>query len=166
MARKKTVARKSTGGGFKTQKYCYGDHHGKGTQGLLQMARKTVAPSARKTIKGPPPKKRRLQPGVLALREIRQYQNTTRLLIQHLPFQRLVKEISSQFKPKDSDSEPFRFQSAAIEALQEAAESYMVMLFEDTLHAAIHAKRITIQVRDMQLARKLRGDFIKFGWAH
>ncbi|GAA5914724.1 hypothetical protein JCM5296_001962, partial [Sporobolomyces johnsonii] len=50
-----------------------------------------------------------------------------------------------------------RFQSSAIGALQEAAEAYLVSLFEDTNLAAIHAKRVTIQPKDIQLARRLRG---------
>ena len=51
-----------------------------------------------------------------------------------------------------------RFQSSAVLALQEAAESYMVGLFEDTNLCAIHAKRVTIMPKDVQLARRIRGD--------
>jgi histone H3 len=58
------------------------------------------------------------------LREIRRYQKSTELLIRKLPFQRLVREISQEFKPD------LRFQSAALLALQEASESYLVGLFE------------------------------------
>ena len=43
-------------------------------------------------------------------------------------------------------------------ALQEAAEAYLVSLFEDTNLAAIHAKRVTIQPKDLALARRLRGE--------
>ena len=53
-----------------------------------------------------------------------------------------------------------RFQSAAIMALQEAAEAYLVTLFEDTLLCAIHAKRVTVMPKDMQLARRIRGENI------
>ena len=42
-----------------------------------------------------------------------------------------------------------RFQSSAVMALQEAAEAYLVSLFEDTNLAAIHAKRVTIQPKDL-----------------
>jgi len=56
--------------------------------------------------------------------------------------------------------EQFRFQSQALMALQEAAEAYLVNLFEDTNYAAIHAKRVTIMQRDMQLVRRLRHDHI------
>jgi histone H3 len=86
------------------------------------------------------------------LREIRKYQKSTELLIRKLPFQRLVREIAQDFK---SD---LRFQSAAINALQEAAESYMVGVFEDTNLATIHTKRTTIMPKDMQLALKIRGE--------
>ena len=51
-----------------------------------------------------------------------------------------------------------RFQSAALSALQEAAEAYLTALFEDTVLCAIHAKRVTIMPRDMILARRIRGD--------
>ncbi len=51
-----------------------------------------------------------------------------------------------------------RFQGAAILALQEAAEAYLVGLFEDSNLCAIHAKRVTIMPRDIQLARRIRGE--------
>lgn len=43
-------------------------------------------------------------------------------------------------------------------AIQEAAESYLVGLFEDSQLCAIHAKRITLQAKDIHLARRLRGE--------
>ncbi|PPQ69653.1 hypothetical protein CVT25_014088 [Psilocybe cyanescens] len=97
-------------------------------------------------------KPHRFRPGTVALREIRRYQKTTELLIRKLPFQRLVREIAQEYKTD------LRFQSSAIMALQETAEAYLVSLFEDTNLAAIHAKRVTIMPRDLNLARRLRGD--------
>ena len=94
----------------------------------------------------------RFWPGVMALREIRHYQKSSALLIRKLPFQRLVREIAQDFKTD------LRFQAAAILCLQEAAEAYLVGLFEDTNLCAIHAKRVTIMPRDLQLARHIRGD--------
>ncbi|CAJ0647377.1 7519_t:CDS:2 [Entrophospora sp. SA101] len=88
-------------------------------------------------------KPHRYRPGTIALREIRQYQKHTGLLIRKLPFQRLVKEIAQNIKPG------FRFQSSSI--------AYLVSLFDDANLAAIHAKRVTIQLRDMQLACRIRG---------
>ncbi|CAG5051752.1 unnamed protein product [Parnassius apollo] len=49
-------------------------------------------------------------------------------------------------------------ESAAIGALQEASEAYLVGLFEDTNLCAIHAKRVTIMPKDIQLARRIRGE--------
>ncbi len=100
------------------------------------------------------PEKRphRYRPGTVALRDIRKYQRSTDLLIRKLPFQRLVREIAAQFKPD------LRMQSAALQALQEASEAYLVGLFEDTNLCAIHAKRVTIMSRDITLARRIRGD--------
>lgn len=103
-----------------------------------------------------PKKPRRYRPGTVALREIRTYQKSTELLIRKLPFQRLVKEVSQQYKPN------LRFQASAVIALQEAAEAYLVGLFEDTNLCAIHAKRVTIMPKDMQLARRIRGEESRF----
>ena len=97
-------------------------------------------------------KPHRFRPGVVALREIRKYQRKTELLIRKLPFQRLVREVAQDFKTD------LRFQSHAVLALQEAAEAYLVHLFEDSNLCAIHAKRVTILPKDIQLARRLRGE--------
>ena len=101
-----------------------------------QLASKAARKSAPST--GGVKKPHRYKPGTVALRE--------------LPFQRLVREIAQDFKTD------LRFQSSAIGALQEAVEAYLVGLFEDTNLCAIHAKRVTIQKKDMQLARRLRGE--------
>lgn len=89
---------------------------------------------------------------LVALREIRRYQKTTTLLCRKLPFRKLCREVSQDFKTD------LRFQEAAFEALQEAAEAYLVGLFEDTNLIAIHTKRVTILPKDMQLARRIRGE--------
>ena len=94
----------------------------------------------------------RFRPGVMALREIRHYQKSSALLIRKLPFQRLVREIAQDFKTD------LRFQSAAILCLQEVAEAYLVGLFEDTNLCTIHARRVTITPKDLQLARRIRGE--------
>jgi len=97
-------------------------------------------------------KPKRYRPGTVALREIRRYQKGTELLIRKLPFQRLVREIAQDV------STELRFQSAALGALQEASEAYLVGLFEDTNLCAIHARRVTIMPKDIQLARRIRGE--------
>merc|ERR1711869_125811 len=99
-------------------------------------------------------KTRRFRPGTKALREIKKLQKTTDLLLRKLPFQRLVREIAH------GENADLMFQAQALLALQEATEMYMVGMFEDTNLAAIHGKRVTIMPRDLQLARRLRGDFI------
>ena len=115
-----------------------------------QLATKAARKSAPST--GTAKKPHRYRPGTVALREIRRYQKSTNLLLRKLPFQRLVREIAQDCKPD------LHFQSVALLALQEAAEAYLVGLFEDTNLCAIHAKRVTIKPRDMQLARRIRGD--------
>ena len=125
------------------------------TQTGAKAPRKALAnKAARKTAPadGGVKKPHRFRPGTVALREIRKYQKSTELLIRKLPFQRLVREIASDYK---SD---LRFQSSAIAAIQEACEAYMVGLFEDTNLCAIHAGRVTIMPKDMQLARRIRGE--------
>jgi len=134
MARTRQTARKSTGG---------------------KVPRKQIAAkAARKTapVAGGAKKPHRFRPGTVALREIRKYQKSTDLLIRKLPFQRLVREIANDMKGE------LRFQSSAVMALQEASEAYLVGLFEDTNLCAIHAKRVTIMSRDIQLARRIRGE--------
>ena len=115
-----------------------------------QLATKAARKSAPAT--GGVKKPHRYRPGTVALREIRRYQKSTELLIRKLPFQRLVREIAQDFKTD------LRFQSSAVVALQEAAEAYLVGLFEDTNLCAIHAKRVTIMPKDIQLARRIRGE--------
>ncbi|KAM0046174.1 putative transcription factor Hap3/NF-YB family [Helianthus debilis subsp. tardiflorus] len=134
MARTKQTARKSTGGKAPRK----------------QLATKAARKSAPAT--GGVKKPHRFRPGTVALREIRKYQKSTELLIRKLPFQRLVREIAQDFKTD------LRFQSSAVAALQEASEAYLVGLFEDTNLCAIHAKRVTIMPKDMQLARRIRGE--------
>ena len=122
-------------------------------------AAKAAKKSGVKAPKGGVKKPHRFRLGTVALKEIRRYQKSTELLIWKLPFQRLVREIAN-----DIDVCPahlrgkIRFQSAAVMALQEASEAYLVGLFEDTNLCAIHAKRVTIMPKDIQLARRIRGE--------
>ncbi|KAH9815569.1 histone H3-like centromeric protein A [Melampsora americana] len=102
-------------------------------------------------------KPHRYRPGTVALRQIRQYQKSTDLLMRKLPFARLVREIAMDFATATDNEVGLRWQSTALLALQEAAEAYLVHMFEDTNLCAIHAKRVTIMKRDMALARRIRG---------
>ena len=97
-------------------------------------------------------KKMRMRPGTVALREIRRYQKSSKNLMPRAPFQRVVREVARGY---DSD---LRFASQALVALQEAAEAYLVGIFEDANMCALHANRVTIMRKDMDLARRIRGD--------
>jgi histone H3 len=99
-----------------------------------------------------PKEKRRYRPGIAALKEIRKYQKSTELLLPRKAFQRVVREIAQQCMAD------VRFQTTALLALQEAAEAYLVALFDDTNMCCLHAKRVTIMPKDIQLARRIRGD--------
>ena len=137
MARTKQTARKTTGGKAPRK------------QLSTKLARKTSPRGA--DVNGVK-RTHRYRPGTVALREIRKFQKSTELLIRRLPFQRLVREIAQEFRAD------LHFQSTALMALQEASEAYLVGVFEDTNLCAIHAKRVTIMPRDMQLARRIRGE--------
>ena len=134
MARTKQTARKNTGGKAPRKH-------------LASIAARKKHPGT-----GGVKKPRRYRPGTVALKEIRKYQKSTDMLIRKLPFQRLVRQIAQDFRGD------LRFQSTAILALQEASEAYLVGLFEDTNLCAIHAKRVTIMPKDIQLARRIRGE--------
>ncbi|KAH1085611.1 hypothetical protein AAZX31_07G055600 [Glycine max] len=97
-------------------------------------------------------KKRRNRSGTVALREIRHFQRSCELLIPAAPFIRCVKQITNQFSTEVS-----RWTPEAVVALQEAAEEYLVHLFEDGMLCAIHARRITLMKKDIELARRLGG---------
>uniref|UniRef100_K3WMM6 Core Histone H2A/H2B/H3 domain-containing protein n=1 Tax=Globisporangium ultimum (strain ATCC 200006 / CBS 805.95 / DAOM BR144) TaxID=431595 RepID=K3WMM6_GLOUD len=112
----------------------------------------TPTRSKRPQTPGSATPKRRYRPGTVALREIRHLQRTTNLLLRKLPFARLVRELQAPFT-----KQPFRWQAEALLALQEAAEAHLVRLFEDANMCAIHAKRVTVMVKDLQLARRIRG---------
>mmetsp|Transcript_37416 Transcript_37416/g.95614 ORF Transcript_37416/g.95614 Transcript_37416/m.95614 type:complete len:126 (-) Transcript_37416:284-661(-) len=94
----------------------------------------------------------RFRPGIKALREIRKFQKSTDLLIHRLPFARLVKEITLEFHHS------LQWQSVALEALQYAAEDYIIGLMEDANLSALHAKRVTVMPKDIHLANRIRGN--------
>jgi histone H3 len=135
----------------------------KGKKNVASNAKgsKTVSAAASKTkaiIKKTAPaeggmkKKFRFRPGTVALREIKKYQKATELLLAKAPFQRFVRAIC------DGIDGQLRFQANALLALQEAAESYLTGLFEDANLCAIHANRVTVMKKDMELARRIRGE--------
>lgn len=135
MARTKSTARKSVGGKAPKHPLC--------TKAAIMHR---MVPATGGGVKRP----HRYRPGTVALREIRKYQKSYHNLIPRKPFQALVREITQDYK---SD---IRFQASAMLCLQEAAEAYMVNLFEDAYLASLHAKRITIQPKDLKLARRIR----------
>ena len=99
-------------------------------------------------------KPHRYRPGTVALREIRRYQKSADLLIRKLPFARTVKQISYY----DVQATDKRYTATAMLGLQEAAEFQLVGLFENANLCAIHAKRVTVMPKDIQLTRKIKCD--------
>ena len=144
MVRVKDSSRKSTG------KVARKGISTKGKEsGSKKAAKKATALSS---SSGGVKKPFRFRPGTVALREIRRYQKGTGLLLLKLPFQRLVREIAVQGK------EGLRFEAGTVLAIQEATEAHIVNLFADTCLCAIHGRRVTIMPKDIQLARRLRGE--------
>jgi len=133
MARTKQTPRRSTGG--------------KATAGLARAAARRATKAGSK-----PAVKRRYWPGTVALRDIRKFQHSGELLLSKLPFLRLVREVAQEYTNAP------RFQASAVLALQEAAEAYLVGLFQDAQLCAVHAKRVTVISKDIQLARRIRGE--------
>ena len=146
MARTKQTAHKSTGGKG-PRRDAFGGKRLTGSPDGEGMKAMKAAPTV-----GAPKKSHRFKPGTVALREIRRYQKSADLLIRKLPFQRLVREIAQNYQ------DDLRFQASAILAIQEAAETYLTSLFEDSNLCAVHAKRVTILPKDIQLARRIRGE--------
>jgi len=88
----------------------------------------------------------------VALREIRRYQKSTELLMRIAPFRRLVREIAQDYKTD------LRFTRTALEAIQAGAEDYLVNLFIDAMLCVVHARRVTLMPKDVQLTRRIRGE--------
>ncbi|KAG6836758.1 hypothetical protein H0H93_003677 [Arthromyces matolae] len=144
---KRQTARKTTGGRYKKTS----------RDPAPAMIQNERVHAAHPTVH-PPAKPRRFRPGQAALREIRKYQRSSNLLIPKSSFYRLVREISLNMLTDETLPESgLRWQQSALEALQEASEAFLVYLFEDVNLCALHAKRATIMQRDIQLARRLRG---------
>jgi histone H3/H4 len=119
---------------------------------IIGRTRSSLTEAGNRLPAAAPKRKRRMRPGQKALKEIKMYQKSTDLLIRRLPFARLVREIQMEMS-----REAYRWQGTAILALQEASEAHLVSLFEDTNLCALHGKRVTIMPKDMQLARRIRG---------
>ena len=135
MARVKQTARKSTGGKIPRK----------------QLATKAARKSAPAT--GGCKKPHRYRPGTVALREIRKYQKSMDHLICKLPFQRLARELAQ------SISGDLRFQATALATSQEASEAFLIGLMEDANLCAIHARRVTIMPKDLQLSQRIRREY-------
>jgi histone H3 len=123
----------------------------------MELARKDKKKGASKKKKANSPptskKQHRFRPGTVAIREIRRYQKDGKLLLQQKGFRRVVREIAQDYKEGS-----IRFQSSALLAMQEAAEAYLVGIFEDANLCAIHAKRVTVMPKDIALSRRIRGE--------
>lgn len=121
-----------------------------GTRGRAQR------PAATGTSADLPPPCRRYRPRTAVLREIRPFPRRSNLLIRRLPFQRLVREVAADVQ------ENLRLDPIAVDTLQHAVEDYMVQIFKDSVLCATHAKRVTVTLKDLRLAMRIRGDRFRF----
>ncbi|CAD6566922.1 MAG: centromeric DNA-binding histone H3-like protein cse4 [Tremellales sp. Tagirdzhanova-0007] len=166
-----TISNPAQGGGGRASLGGVGGvNPGAGPRRIKNTARKSTGGKAPRRsvglqVAGPaaaaPRKPHRFRPGTVALREIRRYQKSTDLLLAKLPFSRVVREVASDMASIGAGE--LRWQSSALLALQEAAEAYLVHLFEDANLCAVHAKRVTIMQKDIQLARRIRGPWAGLG---
>ena len=146
MARTKQTAKKSASGAPTLSK---------NEARRLAWARAEARRREGKEPRADTPKPRRYRPGTVTLREIRRCQRSTELLISRAPFDCLIRELVQDLRHGGHE---LRISPAAVTALQEAAEAYLVLLFEDTNLCAIHAKRVTIMPKDIQLAQRIHGE--------
>jgi histone H3 len=158
MARTKQTARHASGGTLRPLASKHGIRKVSGAKGGVKVGGVKVGGVKVGGVKvggvnaGGVKKPRRHRPGVKALREIRKYQKSTDTLIKKAPFWRLVRELIQDVDPDK------RIRAEAVAALQEAAEAFLVGLFGDANLCAIHAKRVTLMQKDIQLAQRIRGE--------
>lgn len=117
------------------------------------LKKQTTANKAASIKNGGLKRTRRFRPGTVALREIRRYQNSTELLIRKLPFQRLVREITQDYHVG------MRYQRSAMNALQVAAEAYLVNIIDASYATTILRKHSLLEVKDMRHVMKMRQRF-------
>ena len=132
---------------------------GTGTKGTRSKGAVTGKSKSKKSKKAKKPKKAvkksfKWRPGTVALREIKDIQKSSRLLLQKAPFQRLVRD-SLQKQKTD-----LWFKPTALEAMQEATESYMVGLFEGAVILQLHRGKKTLTWKDLNYTRRIRGEIL------
>ena len=115
-----------------------------------KVPRKQPGAKSKSAFAGAIKKPHRYYPGTVVLCQIRKYQKSTELLCQKLCVARLIREVTQDFKMN------LHFQATALLAIQETMEAWLVCLMEDMNLCAIHAKRVTIQPRDLSLVHKIR----------
>lgn len=116
------------------------------------MVRKKDTPS--KSVNNKPPKRTKTgDTRSKTIKDIIRLQKTTHLLIPKLAFARVVKEVFQDFV---EGYESFRIQGVALQALQEAAEMYLVHFFQHAYQCTLHAKRVTLMPSDMRLLKRIR----------
>ncbi len=128
---------------------------------MLQKGNSTRVPRPLKSRRGGKKSKKapRYRPAEKLTREMIRLQKTEDWMIPHAPFTRLVRQIMADIV----STKELRYQRAALRALHEATEAYLVGLLEDAYLCSLLARRVTLMVKDVRLAYKIRGDFDRYG---
>ncbi|KAH0793145.1 histone H3 [Histomonas meleagridis] len=95
---------------------------------------------------------RRPKPRNKFIKEVMRYQREINFLIPKAPFRRVVREIAEKINPT------IKFNERALQALQEASEAFIVGTMEDGVLCTIHASRVTLMKKDVELAKRIKGD--------
>ena len=88
-----------------------------------------------------------------ALREVRNEQAKTNMIIPNAPFTRVVREMTQEFTDQD-----IRFRKDALEAIQVDTEDYLIGMFHDANLIAIQGNRETLHVDDIKLWKTIKGN--------
>eukprot|EP00755_Sulcionema_specki_P025176 Sspe_Gene.82730::Locus_54226_Transcript_1_1_Confidence_1.000_Length_505::g.82730::m.82730/K11253/H3; histone H3 len=99
-------------------------------------------------------RKMRWRPGTVAVREIRRLRKSTHLLLQKSPFQSLTRTITARYKTN------VLFRVSAMEAIQQAAEAYLVGVFEHAVILQLHRSKKTLSWKDLNYTRRIRGELL------
>mmetsp|Transcript_17838 Transcript_17838/g.24909 ORF Transcript_17838/g.24909 Transcript_17838/m.24909 type:complete len:121 (+) Transcript_17838:1147-1509(+) len=97
-------------------------------------------------------KKRRFKPSALTLLEIRKYQRSTYLIMQRIPFFRLLKKITNKIT-----KQKFNWNSNSLFIMQEITEYYLLNFLSELNTCASHGKRLTVMLKDIKLANRIKG---------
>ena len=130
--------------------------HGKRKGSAKKAAPKAQPKAPKKVLKPAVVTAVKFKPGTVTVRDFKKFNLKKDFLISKMAFRRVVRGIFEDL-PQVKGASKLRVQESAMMALQEATEAHLVHTFQNAMRCATHGKRVTVQPRDMQLARYLAG---------